>query len=170
MAEQVGYTITNRYSKAHTPPCSTHLWRAITPPARSIASAPPSSQAGDARKPTPAVVLPLKASCCARQPTPLLWPIKGDTEVLSSTTQQHAQLTRSPALSLLCHAYTVYGRMHELGLTIIVGQGEQLISILSLFPPSLWSSPCFPPSNPSCPRAPRAQPWRRPCMKQEEHS
>jgi len=91
---------------------------------------------------------------------PLLWPVKGDAEVLSSTTQQHAH--RSPALASLCHAYTVYGRMHEPGLTVVAGRGEQLMSIPSLFPPSLWSSYCFPPSNPSCPPAPRAQPCRRP--------
>ena len=41
-----------RCSKTGTSPCSTHLFHAITPPACSVASAPLSSRASDARKPT----------------------------------------------------------------------------------------------------------------------
>ena len=58
------------------------------PPTDQLAKLP--VQAGDAHKPTPAAMLPSKASCCARRPTPLLWPIKGDAEVLSSTTHHPA--------------------------------------------------------------------------------
>jgi hypothetical protein len=55
--------------------------------------------------------------------------------------QQHAQL----ATRFTCLVYTVYGRAHEPGSTVVARRDEQPMSIPLLFPLSLWSSLCFPP-------------------------